>query len=321
MQLDNSFFTKKPLTTKSKIHFPVLKRELLFFVRATDRTIADLTIGAGGHSLELLKKNKNLFLYGIDQDSQILKICSQNLIDYKNRIILLQNNFYSQLEEWQKQNKKFNFILADLGVSSLQLETAERGFSFNKDAKLDMRMNQQQELNASEIINNYPLKKLEQIFFEYGEERHWKILAKNIFLKRRQQKIQTTLQLSNLISDTIPRKPNQKIHPATKVFQAIRIEVNKELQSLKKMLPIALELLKPTGRLLIISFHSLEDRIVKQQFNYWANPPTTTPYPLAAKKIDPLVKLLSKKPITPHEDEIKFNHRSRSAKLRIIEKI
>ena len=310
-----------PEIITNKVHIPVLKNEVVNLLQNTYKSAADLTVGYGGHSYAMLEKLPSLGLFGVDRDEMAITSCSNNFSLFKSRFTLFKNDFYSQLQLWLNQEQKFDFILADLGVSSLQLDTTERGFSFTKEAKLDMRMDQKQELTAYEVINFYPLEKLGKIFLNYGEEKHWKILTKKIGLTREKKKITTTTELSNLILRYLPKKNKPKIHPATLIFQALRIEVNNELEILKNMLPIALQILKKRGRLVIISFHSLEDRIIKQQFKNWANPPIKTPYPLPAETPIPLVKLLTKKPLVAQQEEIRVNPRSRSAKLRVIEKI
>ena len=314
-------------------HIPVLRKEVLSFLRESDCNIADLTAGLGGHSKLFLQQQQRqeqgnkLKLFLVDRDEEALKGCRKNLLSIsKNKdngfffeTDFFHNDFYSQTEHWKKENRKFDFIFADLGVSSLQLDNAKRGFSFLKEGELDMRMDEGQSFSAKEILLNYDEKKLIQIFKNYGEERYSRSLAKKIVQRRKEQPFLTTTDLSRFITKHMPKKT--KIHPATRIFQAIRIEVNQELKQLESMLSVVLDLLAEKGRLVVISFHSLEDRIVKQKFKSWADPPSKTPFPLPAIKEKALVKLLCKKPIIPSKAEIQVNPRSRSAKMRAIEKI
>ncbi len=329
-------------------HIPVLKKEVLSFLRKSDCNIADLTAGLGGHSCLFLQKNQNLKLFLVDRDAEALRECRKNLLPNitkkdsfqkntteKNALFFFENNFYSQSEHWKKEQRKFDFIFADLGVSSLQLDNAERGFSFLKEGALDMRMDVAQTLDAKKILQSYDEKKLAQIFRDYGEERYAKYLAEKIVRRREEKPFLTTTDLSFFTAQNIKsrqnikskkntksrKSPKTKIHPATKIFQAIRIEVNQELKQLEAMLSVVLDLLQPKARLIIISFHSLEDRIVKQKFKSWAEPASKTPFPLPAVEEKPLVRLLCKKPIVPEFQEIQANPRSRSAKMRVIEKI
>ena len=311
-------------------HTPVLKKEVLSFLRESDCTLADLTAGLGGHSLLFLeqqqqRQGQNFKLFLVDRDEEALKKCRENLCKDagKDRVFFFNNDFYSQTEHWKKEQAKFDFIFADLGVSSLQLDEAKRGFSFSKEAPLDMRMDVQQSLTAGKILQSYDEKKLTQLFKDYGEERLSKFLAKKIIQRRERRVFLTTTDLSGFIAKHSNKKiaKKTKIHPATKIFQAIRIEVNQELKQLESMLSVVLDLLETKGRLVVISFHSLEDRIVKQKFKSWADPPSKTPFPLPAVKVKPLVRLLCKKPITANIQEIQANPRSRSAKMRVIEKI
>lgn len=283
--------------------------------------MADLTLGLGGHSRLFLEKNSNISLYGVDRDAQAIYYSKQNLQFVKNRVFFFHNDFYSQILCWQKENKKFDFIFADLGVCSIQLDNAERGFSFAKEVKLDMRMDNRQSFTAYDAINFYSQEKLQEIFFSYGEESYSKLLSKKIIEYRKKKFFETGLELGNFIAKHIPYNSKKKIHPATKIFQALRIEVNEELKLLKKMLENILAILNPKGILAIISFHSLEDRIVKKFFRHWQNPPSETPFPLPKIFSASLVKSLMKKPITPTLEEIKNNPRARSAKLRVVEKL
>ena len=301
-------------------HIPVLVKEVCSFL-SNAHFIADLTLGLGGHSRFFLEQNHNIFLYAVDKDEQAILYSKQNLQFAKQRVQFFHNDFYSQSLSWQKEKRKFDFIFADLGVCSMQLDDEKRGFSFSKETKLDMRMDVRQNLTAYEVINFYTQEKLQEIFFTYAQEPRSKTLAKKIIQRRQQKLFETGAELGSFIASHNSYTSTSKKHPATKIFQAIRIEVNKELELLKKMLESILFILKPAGKFAIISFHSLEDRIVKKKFNQWQNPPSTTPFPLPKIFPNPVVKILTKKPIIPIPEEIKHNPRSRSAKLRVCEKL
>ena len=276
-------------------HKPVLQYEVLSFLRNCDKLIADLTIGLGGHSKLFLKKNNHCTIYGVDRDKEAIIKSKERL---QEDHFFFHNDFFSQVTIWKKESKEFDFIFADLGVSSLQLDDKERGFSFSKTGKLDMRMNQEETENAYDLINSYSQEELARVFFQYGEEARGKFFAKKIVEYREKIKIKTTTELGDFIKKLSSNKKKyhrKKIHPATKVFQAIRIEVNQELELLKKLLTIVLSILKPAGRLAIVSFHSLEDRIIKQQFKLWEKPPSKTLFPLPSVFPEPLVKVLTKK--------------------------
>lgn len=262
------------------------------------RLYVDCTIGLGGHARRILEKNPQAYLIGIDRDPYALEKAEENLRDFEGRFSLYHANF-SQLDEVLRQEgvKEVDGFLFDLGVSMLQLKS-DRGFSFQRSAPLDMRMDPRESLTAYKVINTYSERELERIFREYGEEKKAKQLAKAIVLARSKKPIETTEELVNIILSVIPYRG--RIHPATKVFQAIRIEVNKELESIDIALEKTLYFLKKGGRIVVIAFHSLEDRIVKNFF----------------KRHKDRLKLLTKKPITPSMEEIRQNPASRSAKLR-----
>ncbi len=302
------------------IHTPVLQKEVLLYLNpGRNENFVDATIGGMGYTAAILEKNKpNGKILGIELDPEIikknrLKLASEGL--YK-RIVLV-NDSYINLEKVVKKNnfRPINGILFDLGMSSWHLEKSGRGFSFLRNEPLDMRFKtadskQQTEnnlLTAGEIINHWPEEELEKIFREYGEEKFSSRIAKKICEERKEKQIETTFQLVEVIKKTIPSKYLYgKIHFATRTFQALRITVNDELNNLKKVLPQTLEVLAKKGRIVVISFHSLEDRIVK---NF-----------LKDESKKKLLKVLTKKPITPNSEEIKINHRSRSAKLRACQK-
>ena len=289
-------------TQTAFVHIPVLSRELIagLEIRPGGEYL-DATVGGGGHSLLLLQAAENIQLTAIDQDSDALAAArvkfEQTEPSLLERVQFWQGNF----AQYQPKGKQFDGIIADLGVSSYQFDQPERGFSFRHTAPLDMRMNQQQSLTAAEIINHWDEKELADIFYHYGEERLSRRIAKRIIEKR---PFQTTTELADAIANCVPGSYRHgRIHPATRVFQALRIAVNQELTCLEKFLDQAQNWLKPGGRIGIISFHSLEDRIVKHRF-----------------KDSPILQVLTKKPIQPQPDELNQNPRSRSAKLRLAER-
>ncbi len=299
-------------------HKPVLKEEALNFLDPKKgQTIIDATVGLGGHSLYLLKKVDGLKIIGVDKDRQALKAAKENLEPFQDRVDLIKGNFVNLSK---LINKTVAGVLLDLGVSSMQLDKAERGFAFSKNAQLDMRMDKDKKLTAKEIVNTYSGKNLEKILKEYGEERWTKKIVQKILQER---PIKTTKKLAAVVQRAIPAKyQSNRIHPATRTFQAIRIEVNDELSKLKEGLKESFKILKKEGKLVVISYHSLEDRIVKNYFRYLETDcvcPEDYPICKCDKKQE--TKILTKKPITASKKEVENNPRSRSAKLRAIEKI
>ncbi|MFY7820612.1 16S rRNA (cytosine(1402)-N(4))-methyltransferase RsmH [Planktothrix agardhii] len=284
------------------VHIPVLSRELIAGLEiCAGGEYLDATVGGGGHSLLLLQAGENIQLTAIDQDQEAIAAArvkfEQADPSFLERVQFWQGNF----TQYNPKSKQFDGIIADLGVSSYQFDQPERGFSFRHTAPLDMRMNQQQSLTAAEIINHWDEKQLADIFHHYGEERLSRRIAKRIVEKR---PFQTTTDLAYAIGGCVPASYRHgRIHPATRVFQALRIAVNQELTCLEKFIDQAQYWLKPGGRIGVISFHSLEDRIVKHRF-----------------KESPILQVLTKKPIQPQPDELNNNHRSRSAKLRLAER-
>ena len=289
-----------------------------------DGIYVDCTLGGAGHSSHILKHlSKDGMLIGIDQDRDALKAAKERLKDYDN-VRYVHSNFYNIdniLTEIDVD--KVDGILMDLGVSSYQLDEASRGFSYMQDAHLDMRMNRDNDFSAYEVVNNYSEEELYKIIRDYGEERFAKRIANFIVNKRNIKPIETTFELVDIIKAAIPAKARREgPHPAKRTFQAIRIEVNSELKILNKTIEDGINRLNPGGRMAIITFHSLEDRIVKLKFRELENPctcPKEFPVCVCGKK--PLVKVLSKKGIAPTEKEIEENPRSRSAKVRVVEKI
>ena len=285
-----------------------------------DGIYADLTLGKGGHSKEILKKlSPNGLLIGLDQDKDAIKAARENLKDFSNVLYFNENfeNIENVLDE-----AGFNRIdgaLMDIGVSSYQIDNGDRGFSYMKDGPLDMRMNKDNELTAKQIVNDYSLDELWKIFSKYGEERYSKTIAKAIVDYRKMHEINTTLQLRDIVMKSVN---TNEAHPEKRVFQALRIEVNRELEVLENTLEKIVDLLNKNGRLCVITFHSLEDRIVKNKFKEMSKKCICPPdFPVCVCNHEKKVRLISKKPILPSKDELKNNNRSHSAKLRVCERI
>lgn len=285
---------------------------------------ADGTLGGGGHSLKLLETLDNIKLIGIDRDVEAIKAAKERLKDYKDRVIFHKSN-YCEIKNILKEYEVdgLSGAILDLGVSSYQLDNGERGFSYNADARLDMRMDQSQSLSAYEVVNNYEKTELAKIFRDYGEEKFAFRIAEEIDKARKIKPVETTFELTELIKAGIPAAARRSGgHPAKRVFQAIRIEVNSELSILKQSVTDFFEALKPGGRLAIITFHSLEDRIVKNAFNDFCKGCTCPPdFPICVCGNKPKGKLVNRKPIVAGEEEQTMNSRSSCAKLRIIEKL
>jgi 16S rRNA (cytosine1402-N4)-methyltransferase len=284
----------------------------------------DGTLGGAGHSLEIIKKlGKDGLLIGVDQDTNALEASSAKLADYPN-VKYVHSNFMNIKNVINELNLKgLDGILLDLGVSSHQLDVPERGFSYMNDAPLDMRMNMEAEFTAKELINNYSKHEIEKIIRDYGEDKWASRIAEFIVTERSKKQIETTFELVNIIKAAVPAGARREgPHPAKRTFQAIRIEVNKELEILEQAVKDCIEVLNPYGRLCIITFHSLEDRIVKNAYREKMNPCTCPPsFPICTCNKKPEIKIITRKPILPSNEEIEINPRSRSAKLRIAEKI
>lgn len=300
-------------------HSPVMVQQVLeYLIIRKEGIYVDCTTGGGGHSQKMLEMiYPEGFLVGLDQDIEALEFAREKLKKYQDRIILVKSNFTDlEINLHMLGLNKVTGIFLDLGISSYQIDTPSRGFSFNKEDFLDMRMDLSNKLNAQYVVNNYSEKKLVEIFSEFGEERYSRSLARLIVEERKKKKIETTSQLAGIIVRFYARykKGKWRIHPATKVFQAIRIEVNKELSVLQMVLLQAIRILETNGRIGVISYHSLEDRIVKNTFREWENKEIINQYGYGLKRI-------FKKPIYPLEEEIRANPRARSAKLRFAEKI
>lgn len=289
-----------------------------------DGVYADATLGGGGHSELILKRlSEDGIHIGIDRDTEAINAAKERLKAFSN--IIYENDNYKNISSILKRNSidGLDGAIMDLGVSSYQLDNKDRGFSYIQDAPLDMRMSTKDPISAYDVVNTYSEENLTDIFFSYGEEKFSKRIAAEIIKRRNISPIKTTGELSQLISDVIPQKTMQKgSHPAKRVFQAIRIEVNGELKDLKQSVLDFFEALKPGARLAIITFHSLEDRIVKQTFKELSQGCTCPKsFPICVCNNTPKGTIVSKKPILPSEREAKYNSRSKSAKLRIIEKI
>lgn len=304
------------------MHKSVLLEESIENLNLNDNsTIVDCTLGYAGHSSEILKRIPNGFLYAFDQDEDAIKSSRDRLNKIGSNYEIIKSNFVNLEEELRKRNiTKVNGILFDLGVSSPQLNEADRGFSFHQDAILDMRMDKNNPLSAKEIVNQYDYNHLTRIFREYGEEKYASSIAKGIINARDIKPIETTLELVEVIKDSVPIKYRREHHPARKVFQAIRIEVNDELNVFTKAIKQALDLIDIGGRVCVITFHSLEDRICKNVFNEVSKvDKSLSKLPIIPIEYQPKYKIINN--ISPSEREILNNKRSRSARLRVIEKV
>ncbi|MBR2465820.1 MAG: 16S rRNA (cytosine(1402)-N(4))-methyltransferase RsmH [Clostridia bacterium] len=307
-------------------HTSVLLGECIDSLNIRDGyTYIDATAGGGGHSLEIAKRlGKNSRLIAFDRDKNAIKAASERLKDYSDKVIFVNDNFSSidrVLKEYRVDN--LGGVLADLGCSSHQFDTPERGFSYMHDAPLDMRMDTDSPLCAFNVINEYPEERLRKIIFDYGEERFAPRIAAKIAEARAKRPIETTYELSEIIKSAIPAAARVSgPHPAKRTFQAIRIEVNSELDAIEPLIRISSSALVKSGRIAIISFHSLEDRIVKQTYKKLSEGCTCPrDFPVCVCGNKPTVKEITKKPILPSEEELNNNPRSRSAKLRVAEKI
>lgn len=304
------------------MHKSVLLNECIKYLNLKDDSIiVDATLGYAGHSSNILKNIPNGYLYAFDQDEEAIKNSSEKLKKISNNYEIISSNFVEMKKELEKRKiTKVDGILFDLGVSSPQLDEKERGFSFHEDARLDMRMNQKQKLSAYEVVNEYQLEDLIRIFREYGEEKYATSIAKRIVDVRKSKKIDTTLELVDIIKSSVPEKYKREKHPARKVFQAIRIEVNKELDVFSSALNQALELLKVNGRICVITFHSLEDKICKERFKKVSDIKSELKkMPVIPDSYLPQFKII--KTVLPTKEEIENNPRARSAKLRVIERV
>ena len=308
----------------NNMHISVLLNEAIQALNLKDDGIyVDATLGYAGHSSEILKRVRRGCLFAFDQDSDAINYSREKLSKIGDNFTIIYSNFVHMKEELAKRNvDKVDGILFDLGVSSVQLDEADRGFSYHNDAKLDMRMDKNKELSAYEVVNNYEEERLVEIFFKYGEEKYSRSIARAIVKYRENKKIDTTLELVEIIKSAIPMKAKKDKHPARKVFQAIRIEVNHELDILEESMNNALDLLNIGGRLVVITFHSLEDRIVKNIFRERTSiDEKVKGLPNIPEEYLNNYKLVNHKAVVPSRDELENNNRSRSAKMRVIERI
>ncbi|HID66642.1 MAG TPA: 16S rRNA (cytosine(1402)-N(4))-methyltransferase RsmH [Aquificaceae bacterium] len=291
------------------VHKSVLLKESVEILTSNEGKIyVDCTLGGGGHAKEILKRRQDIYLIGIDKDDEAIEIAKENLKGFEGRISIYKADFRNLDLVLQEEGiEKVDGFLFDLGVSIFQIK-GERGFSFQINAPLDMRMDPEQTLTAYKVVNNYPERELIRILKEFGEEKFAVKIAKAIVQRRKKKPIETTEELVDIILSVVPEYyKHGRIHPATRTFQAIRIEVNRELESLKESLEKTKEFLAPKGRLVVISFHSLEDRIVKSF--------------MKEKENQGILRILTKKPITPSPEELRENPASRSAKLRAAERL
>lgn len=288
-----------------------------------DGIYVDATLGYAGHSKEILKRLESGKLIAFDQDDEAIEEADKVLSIVGSNYQIIHSNFSSLKEKLgELGGSKVDGILFDLGLSSPQIDNVERGFTFMNDAILDMRMDRSSKVTAKMIVNSYSIEELSEIFYKYGEEKLSKIIAKKIVSSRLDKEILTTQELVDIIKASVGLKYFNKFHPERKIFQAIRIEVNNELGVLEKVLPEAIEMLKPGARICVITFHSLEDRIVKQVFKKYSElDDLVKGLPVIPDKYKPMLKLVNKKVILPTEEELDKNSRSRSAKLRIGERI
>ncbi len=304
-------------------HYSVLLTETIEQLHVKPEGIyVDGTLGGGGHAFEVCSRLTTGHFYGIDQDDAAIRAASERLAPFEDMVTILRNNYCNMRAALTAEGvEKADGILLDLGVSSYQLDTEERGFSYRYDAPLDMRMDQRQTLSARDIVNEYSENDLYRIIRDYGEEKFAKNIAKHIVRARADKPLETTYELNEIIKAAIPARMRQNGHPSKQTFQAVRIECNRELDVLKSSLDDFIELLNPGGRLCVITFHSLEDRIVKTIFRKNENPCTCPPdFPVCVCGTVSKGRVVTKKAILPSEQEILENSRSKSAKLRVFEK-
>ncbi len=303
-------------------HKPVLFDEVMEnIISEGDTVYVDCTLGGGGHTEGMLERSSTESkVIGIDQDKEAINFAKERLKKYGNKIEIFQDNFRNlDTVIYLAGHNKVDRILMDIGVSSNQLDNLERGFSYRYDAKLDMRMDINLKISAYEVVNDFSEKEIADIIYKYGEEPKSRKIAKNIVEYRKNKKIETTLELSEIIIKSIGK--SMKKHPSKRTFQAIRIFVNKELEVLEEALDKAVNLLNNNGKLLVITFHSLEDRMVKEKFREYENPCTCPPeIPVCVCNKKSLGKVITKKPIIAKESELNENNRAHSAKLRIFER-
>ncbi len=305
-------------------HYSVMLAETIRELNIkSDGIYVDGTLGGGGHAFQVCKQLKRGHFYGIDQDDAAIKAAGERLSCFGDMVTIIRSNYRNAKAALSELGvDKVDGIVLDLGVSSYQLDTEDRGFSYRYDASLDMRMDRRQTLTAKDIVNGYSEMELFRIIRDYGEDKFAKNIAKHIVRTRAEKPIETTFELNEVIKAAIPAKMRQNGHPSKQTFQAIRIECNQELEVLKNSLDDFIDLLNPGGRFCIITFHSLEDRIVKTAFRKNENPCTCPPeFPVCVCGKESKGRVITKKPILPSEQELEENSRSKSAKLRVFEKI
>jgi 16S rRNA (cytosine1402-N4)-methyltransferase len=302
-------------------HYPVLYQQIIQAIQPQrGKKYIDGTLGAAGHAEGILElSSPDGELLGLDVDPQALEIAEKRLAPFGGRVVIRRASYTTMREQigmlgWERVDG----IVLDLGASSMQFDTAARGFSFLQDGPLDMRFDPEALLSAAEVINSWDEDALADLIFEYGEERRSRQIAREICQSR---PIETTQQLAEIVERAMRKEPGSRIHPATRTFQALRIYVNQELDRIGQVLPVAIDLLAPGGRLAVIAFHSLEDRIVKNEFRDFGKSLRDERHPMAPEIRPPVVRIITKKPIIPDEIEISENPRSRSAKLRVVEKL
>ncbi|HHU54684.1 MAG TPA: 16S rRNA (cytosine(1402)-N(4))-methyltransferase RsmH [Mollicutes bacterium] len=304
------------------MHISVLLEESIKYLNLkNDSIVVDMTLGYGGHSSEILKRIKRGYLFAFDQDTDAIKASELKLSKISDNYEIINSNFVNLKRELADRGiEKVNSILFDLGVSSPQLDTRDRGFSFHNDAKLDMRMDQNNKLSAHVVVNNYSYEQLVDIFYKYGEEKYASSIAKKIIKVRSEKEIYSTNELVEIIKSSVPEKYKRDKHPARKVFQAIRIEVNNELEVFEKALIDSLDLLEVGGRICVITFHSLEDKICKKVFkDYSSVDKHLLKLPIIPEEYQAKYKIIGQ--VSPNIKEVEMNKRARSAKLRVIERI
>ena len=305
-------------------HISVLLQESISSLNLKENSIVvDATLGYGGHSSNILERVNKGYLFAFDQDSEAIRYSTDRLNKIGTNFTIIKSNFVNMKEELNKRDiNKVDAVLFDLGVSSPQLDDESRGFSFHNDARLDMRMDREQKLSAYEVVNEYSEQDLSRIFYKYGEDKFSKSIARKIVEYRKNKPIETTLELVEVIKSGVPMKYRINKHPARQIFQAIRIEVNHELDVIEPALSQALELLRVGGRVAVITFHSLEDRLVKNYFKEKTKVDDKVKgMPNIPDEYLPDFKLVINKAIIPSEEEIENNPRARSSKLRVIERI
>lgn len=303
------------------MHKSVLLEECLHYLNLKENSkVVDCTLGYGGHSSEILKRIPSGFLYSFDQDEEAIASSKKRLSDIASNFEIIKSNFINLKEEMSNREERVDGILYDLGVSSPQLDEEERGFSFHNDARLDMRMDKDNPLSAYEVVNNYSYEQLTNILYKYGEEKYASSIVKKIIRTREIKPIETTLELVEIIKTSVPEKYRRDKHPARKTFQAIRIEVNHELDVFEGSIKQALDLIEIGGRICVITFHSLEDRICKTVFKEVSElDPSLRKLPIIPEDREPKFKVIAN--ISPSNEELEFNKRARSARLRVIERV